>query len=134
VAADSGKVTGEQPNILEPGSGPAVLKFSQVRFAPTGGTGFASVQVIYRRLDMPAPGNAYPGSWKNHTTTTLADGSVVRTQVTDDGSIVEAERTVGGVVETAFSYASPMDGKDGHAALTADQLTQVVAQLTPPTS
>jgi hypothetical protein len=132
VAADTGKVGGEQPNLLEPGSDPRALRVSQAQFVPTGGSTFASVQVFYSRPGLGglgAEGGVW--NWKHTGTATLADGSVVRTAEGDNGSIVAAERTVDGIVETAYAYASV---KDGPAALTADQLTQVVAQLTPPTS
>jgi hypothetical protein len=126
----AGKATDYKPDIVQPGPDSRGVKLSQVAYVPTGSSAFAGVQVFYGTpdsagLDQPTGAD---WTWKDVTTTTLADGSRVRTAVGDDGGIVAAERTVDGVVEMAYSYA-PVGG--GHSALTPDELVRVVAQLTP---
>jgi hypothetical protein len=124
---------GSIPVIGGPTDAPRSMHFTSLGFTPQGASGDAGIHLWVHGPSItmaPACGTAYP-HWQHCETTTLPDGSRMRTADANGGAMTLAERTVGGIVETAIAY--PVLG-DSRAVLSPDQLAQALEATSVPTS
>lgn len=114
------------------------ISWSALQFAPGGGSGQGTVYAFFDKPDSTGakaiicgddPESGY--TWQSCQTSTLPDGSQAKTAVSSDGEAALVEHIDGGVVERVYAFAP---SKGAGTVLSTDQLTKVVAELTPPAS